>query len=194
MKKMKTALAGLVVVPLLLWSGCAGVIGRDEQYRDPNMDFGSIKTVAVLPLSNLSRDQGAGERVRDVLSNMLLMTGGVYVVPPGELARGLARVGIMSSSNPSSEEIKKLAGVIQANAVITGTVKEYGEVRSGSASSNVISLSIQIIETQTGKTVWAASTTTGGITAWDRLFGGGGKPMNDVTEKAVNELIEKLFK
>jgi len=28
----------------------------------------------------------------------------------------------------------------------------------------------------------------------DRLFGGGGEPMNVVTEEAVDELIDKLFK
>jgi hypothetical protein len=34
----------------------------------------------------------------------------------------------------------------------------------------------------------------GGISLWDRLFGGGGQPMNKITEKAVNDLINKLFK
>jgi hypothetical protein len=28
---------------------------------------------------------------------------------------------------------------------------------------------------------------------WDRLFGGGGRPMNDVTQAAVDDLINKLF-
>ena len=45
-----------------------------------------------------------------------------------------------------------------------------------------------------GKIVWEASSTKGGIDVWDRLFGGGGRPMNDVTRDAVNDVIEKLFK
>jgi len=73
-------------------------------------------------------------------------------------------------------------------------VREYGEVRSGTTSANIISLSLQMIETQTGKVVWTASSTKGGISIWDRLFGGGGQPMNVITEKAVNDLINKLFK
>jgi hypothetical protein len=28
----------------------------------------------------------------------------------------------------------------------------------------------------------------------ERLIGGGGEPMNNITEKAVNEIINKLFK
>ena len=77
---------------------------------------------------------------------------------------------------------------------MTGVVKEYGEVRSGSVSSNVISMSLQMFEVKTGKVVWSASSTKGGVSTMDRLFGGGGKPMNVVTEEAAVDLINKLYK
>jgi hypothetical protein len=125
--------------------------------------------------------------------NMLLATGAVYVLPPGEVARGIARAG-MNPVTPSVEDVKKIGTILDVKAVITGVVKEYGEIRAASSSANVISLSLQMIETQSGKVVWSAAATEGGIGAWDRLFGGGGKPINDVTEKAVNDLIESLFK
>jgi len=32
------------------------------------------------------------------------------------------------------------------------------------------------------------------VTAADRMFGGGGQPMNVITADAVNELLDKLFK
>jgi hypothetical protein len=178
----------------MLLAGCSVLSGRTVQYRDQNMDFGSIKTVAVLPLANLSREQVAAERVRDILMNMLLSTGAVYVLPPGEVARGIARAGMANPLAPSVEDVKKLGTILEVNAVVTGVVKEYGEIRTGSASANVVSLSLQMSETQTGKVVWSASATEGGVGAWDRLFGGGGKPINDVTEKAVNGLIESLIK
>jgi hypothetical protein len=50
-----------------------------------------------------------------------------------------------------------------------------------------------MIEIQTRKVVWTASTTKGGINTWDRLFGGGGRPMNDVTEAAIDDLLNKLL-
>ncbi len=163
-------------------------------YRDTNMDFGSIQTVAVMPFANLSRDNIAGDRVRDVFVNKLLATGAVYVVPAGEVARGAMKAEILNPPTPSPEEIIKLAGVIKVNAVITGVLREYGEVRSGTSSANAISISLQMMEAQTGKVVWTASSTKGGIGVWDRLFGGGGKPMNAITEKAVDDVINKLFK
>jgi len=179
----------LFLVPSLL-SACA----TTDIYRDPNMDFGAIRTVAVMPFLNLTRENIAGERVRDVFINKLLSTGAVYVLPIGEVARGIARAEIQNPAAPSQEEVVKLSGLIKVQAVVTGVVKEYGEVRSGTTSNNIISMSLQMIEGTTGKVVWTASTTKGGISIWDRLLGGGGRPMNDITDKAIDDLINKLFK
>ena len=158
------------------------------------MDFAAVKTVAVMPFNNFSRDTLAADRVRDVFINMLLSTGENYVLPTGEVTRGVVLVGITNPATPSAEEIVKLASLIKVDAVITGAVNEYEIIRSGTTSANIISLSLQMIEARTGKVVWTASSTKGGVSALDRLFGGGGKPMNDVTEKAVNDILNKFFK
>lgn len=182
---------------ILLFLFCVSLVAcaeRRDTYIDPNMDFGAVKTAAVMPFVSLTRDPVVAERVRDVFITRLLSTGAVYVVPVGEVARGVARVEIQNPGTPSPEEIVKLGGIIKAQAVITGTVREYGEVRSGTVSANIISLSLQMIETQTGKVVWTASSTKGGIKIWHRLFGGGGQPMNKITVKAVNDLINGLLK
>jgi hypothetical protein len=38
-----------------------------------------------------------------------------------------------------------------------------------------------------------ATSTRGGIGIGDRLLGGGGRPMNDITRDAVNDVIRQLF-
>ena len=183
----------LLSVFLVLLSACGS--HRLDVYHDPNFDFGAIRTVAVMPFENLSRENTAASRVRDVFMNMLQSSGTIYVLPPGEVARGLTRAGLdrEKGTAPSQEEAVKLGGIVKADAVITGVVREYGEVHSGAATSNIVSISLQMIETQTGKIVWTASSTRGGITTGDRLFGGGGRPMNDVTHEAVIDVINKLF-
>lgn len=175
---------------LILLAACAAAT---DVFRDPDMDFGAVRSVAVMPFANLSKEPLASERVRDVFMTLLLSTGGVYVIPPGEVARGISRAGITEATVPSPEEIIKFGAIVKADAVITGSVREYGEVRSGTASANVVSVSMRMIETQTGKVMWSASSTKGGISLKDRLLGGGGEPMNEVTEEAVNEIIDKLF-
>jgi len=175
----------------LLLVACAST---GSNYIDPNMDFGAVKSIAVMPFVSLAKDPIVAERVRDVFINKLLATGAVYVLPVGEVARGAARAEIQNPSTPSSEEAVKLGNIIKVQAIITGEVMEYGEVRSGTAASNIVSVSLQMMETQTGKVVWSASSAKGGINIWDRLFGGGGQPMTTVTVKAVNDLINKLLK
>lgn len=179
-----------ILLASALATGCA--TGK-RRYQDLQMDFGSVERVAVLPLANLSRDPAAGERVRDVFSGALLATNAVYVVPPGEVARVLGRSAVASPATISTEDVIKLGGQLKVQAVITGVLREYGESRSGSASANYISLSVQMVETTTGKVVWSASTTRGGLSVMDRLLGASGGAMNEVTEQAVDDLIEQLF-
>lgn len=175
-------------------TGCASLGGSQEVYKDPNMDFGAIRSVAVLPFNNLSKDSNAAERVRDVFLTRLLATGALYVLPEGEVNRGLIRAGITSLATLSTEDIQKLGGVLKVNAVITGVLREYGEVRSGSSTADIISLSLQMIDVESGKVIWSAASTKGGVTTMDRLFGGGGNPMNSITQKAVSDLLADLFK
>lgn len=190
--KVKKNFTAKIILFVVLFSfiGCAST---QDRYHDSIMDFGAIQAVAVMPFANLTRDTLSAERVRDVFINSLLATGGIYVIPVGEVARGVSRAGIASPSVPSSEDIIKFAGIVKVDAVITGVLREYGEVRSGTAASNLISLSLQMSEAQTGRVIWSASSTKGGISARDRLLGGGGEPMNKITEKAVNDIINKLF-
>jgi len=190
--KPKTEIGAMLLLFLVV-TGCASTKSK-VVFRDPNMDFGAIQSVAVMPFTNLTRESQAGERVRDTFMTMLQATGGVYVIPPGEVARGISRLSLERPASPTPEDVTKFAKTVNADAIFTGTLTEYGEVRSGTSSANVISLSLQMMEAQTGRVVWTASSTQGGVTTTDRLFGGGGVPMNATTQKAIDDLLEKLFR
>jgi TolB-like protein len=181
----------VLAVLFIIMSSCAS--SSQEVYRDPNMDIGSIYSVAVMPFMNLSKDQMASERVRDVFVTMLLADGRIYVVPFGEVSRQISMAGVANPLAPTNDEVIRLGKMLKVQGVITGVIREYGDVRSGSASANVISLSVQITEVDTGKIVSSVSSTKGGIGFYERLFGGGGEPMNDVTEEAIRDVIKKLI-
>lgn len=177
-----------------LLAGCAGAPRRAEvTYHDPAMDFSLLQNVAVLPFANMTPNPDAGGRVRDVFITMLQATGALYVIPPGEVGRGVSRSNMSDPTTPSSEDVVAFAKIVGADGVVTGSVLEYGEVRSGSSSANLISVSVRLLEAETGRVVWSASSTRGGISAADRLFGGGGEPMGPITADAVKELIDRLF-
>lgn len=178
---------------LLFTAGCALSPAAVPDYTNAQMDFSAVRTVAVMPFQNLTSDDQAAERVRDAFMGMLLATEEIYVLPPGEVARGINRVGMRIPQTPTVEEVTKLKGVLEVDAVITGVLREYGAVRSGAAEANLVSLSLQVIETQNGTVVWSGSSTKGGITQVDRLLGSGGQPMNDVTIQVINDLLDQLF-
>lgn len=123
---MRPCRHALLLAALLLASACASA-PKARRYLDETMDLGSVKTVAVMPLTNLSRDNLAADRVREVFANMLLATGALYVVPPGEVNRVVARVGVAATATPAVEEVTKLGTALKADAVFVGVLKEYGE-------------------------------------------------------------------
>src|SRR5690349_8205521 len=100
-----SVLLAIVTVPAL----CSAQV--TDVFRDQRMDFGSIQTVAVVPFANLTRDQVVAERVRDVFINRLLASGAVYVLPVGEVARGIAKIEIQSPTTPTPDEVVKLGGL-----------------------------------------------------------------------------------
>jgi len=192
---LRISLAAIVCAGMLLamvtMQGCA--TRSTNVFRDPNMDFGSVRTVAVMPFANFGKDAQGSDRVRDVFITALMATGSIYVIPTGEMWRGITGASMANPTTPAVAEVVRLCRSLSADAVITGNIREYGEVRAASTSADVISMSLQLIEGQTGKVVWSASTTYGGVGVKDRLLGGGGQPMNDITEKAIHDLINKLF-
>lgn len=192
MRRQRTRLWIVVACLLLLTSGCA-TTGGSNSYKNTLMNFAAIQSVAVLPFQNLTTDDEAAERVRDTFMGMLLATEAMYVLPPGEVERGIERVSLRDPSKPTVEKIKTLGQVLKVDAVITGVLREYGQVRSGQTQANVISLSVQMLEVETGNVVWSGDSTKGGIGISERLLGGGGTPMNQVTKDAINDLLDQLF-
>jgi hypothetical protein len=191
MRPVLPSVAALSLAALL----AAGCSSKHRTYAHPNMDFGSIRTIVVLPLWNLSKDPQASDRVRDVFTNALLATNAVYVVPTGEVMRAVSRVNMPTPVTPTTDEVVKLCALLKADAVITGVLKEYGEVRTSSAVSNVVSLSLQMQEASTGKVVWSGASSKGGVGWGARLLGSaGGRPANEVTEQVVDDLLEQMLK
>ncbi len=192
MKQIKSLLNNWLTCCLLLLAGC-GTVATPPDYTSQQMDFSAVRTVAVMPFQNLTADDQASERVRDAFMGMLLATEAIYVLPPGEVARGINRANLRIPEIPSVEDVIKLKALLKVDAVITGVLREYGQVRSGAAEANLVSLSLQMSETETGTIIWSAESTRGGVSMSDRLLGSGGQPMNTITMQVVNDLLDQLF-
>ncbi len=173
--------------------GFLGCRGRTLAYIHPNADLSFIKKLAVMPFINLTEDQFAGRKVREVLVAELLLTGALDVVEPGEVNRALTEKKIDSVGSLTAEQIQVIGRALGAQALILGTVEEFGDVRSGSLSAPLVTIGLRMIDVESGTIIWSVNHSRGGIGTMTRLFGIGEGTISEVTTRVVREAIDTLF-
>ncbi|MEJ2085913.1 MAG: hypothetical protein P8Y44_09580 [Acidobacteriota bacterium] len=181
----------LAATIVMLSLGCSSTLEPTE-FTNPDIDFGFVERVAVLPFQNLSNDQQAGFRATRLMITELLASGAIDVVEPGEVEGALAKIR-GRPSQPSIEEIVGLGQSLEVQAVIMGTVAQSEILRSGAVGIPAVTLDAQMVETETGAIVWAATHTEKGGSASARFLGSGGQPISVTTRKCVQELLKSLL-
>ncbi len=169
---------------------CAGCAGNVTTFIHPQADFSLVRRVAVLPIENLTREPTASPKVRQLLIIELLSSGSVEVVDVGEVAHAIRMTGVAPPSAPANEDVLKLGEELEVQALIAGSVQEFSQSRSSGAPSTSVSISLRMIETDTGTVIWSSTVSKSGVGAMGRLFGVGG---DSATERA-HELIRKALK
>ncbi len=180
-----------VLMLLLVALGCAGNM-PSTRFTNPNIDFSFVQRVAVLPFENLSNDQQAGLRATRLTITELLASGAVDVVEPGEVEGALARLP-GRVTRPTIEQIIALGEGLEVQALILGTVAQSEVLRSGSVGRSVVTLDAQMVETETGAVIWAATHTARGGSVGAKILGTGGEPISETTRKCVQELLATLL-
>ncbi len=182
----KDVLAGALCI-LLLNAGCRSSIPAFHIRED--VDFSFIKKVAVMPLDNLTKERFAGEVVRQVVISELLASGLVDVVVPGEVMAAINKLSIKSISSPSAEQIKAIGKSLKVQAVIIGSVENYGETRTGNISAPEVTITLIMADTATGSIIWSVTKTHGGAGFMARHFGAKSKTMSETVLAVVREAI-----
>ncbi|MDY6842981.1 MAG: CsgG/HfaB family protein [Thermodesulfobacteriota bacterium] len=160
---------------------------------NPKADFTFIKKVAILPFVNLTNDKFAGDKVRDIVTTEVLSRGFFDVVEWGEVSRVLGEESKGLSTEIDKETAKRIGKRLQIQAIILGTVEEYGTSRGGGRSSPEVAISIRMIDINSSKILWQASYDKKGGGVISRLFGVGEKSISEVARKLVKEVLDTLF-
>jgi hypothetical protein len=187
-----TILVVFICTILFFVSGCRGTLPVNY-YINPDIDFSFFKKVAVMPLENLTNDKSAGEIVRHMVISELLASGLVDVVIPGEVMAVVNDLGIQNIASLNARQINALGKALNVEAIIMGSVEQYGEVRSGNVSAPEVTFTLLMAETGTGNVIWSITTTSGGASFAARHFGARSKTMSEtlltVVRKAINTLV-----
>lgn len=180
----------LLAVATLSFAGCGGMGPTTFFHRE--YDFGYVERVAVVPLENLSQDQGAGFRATRILVTELLASETFEILEPGEVARVLAKFGTTRTGELAQDQLIAIGKELRAQGLILGSVDESATMRSGTSNVNVVTMSVRLVETDTGATVWSATHTEGGRGFWSTLLGTGEPSMGEVMRACIDEILGTL--
>lgn len=180
-----------LVMPLVLLAGCSG--SGATVFLHPDYNFQFVERVAVIPFENLSKSQGAGERVTRVFLTELLAAKAFDVVEPGEVSRVLEKFSTVRTGQLTQEEIVAIGKELKVQSLVLGTVAEMTAVRSGSGENSTVTLVTRMVETETGQTVWSATRTSRSGGFWSSLWGTSGKSESEVIRDCVRGMLHSLI-
>ena len=172
-----------------LLGACASTAEEASLFVHPNSDLALYERVAVMPLVNLTSDRYAGERVREVLVVELASLGMFEVAEAGEVTRALRARNVGEVTEIDPVLVAEIGRELRAQAVIVGTVLDFRERRSGSFTIPEVSLSLRMLDVESGVAVWSVSDARSGISMRTRLFGLGEKTQTAIVRELIRDLL-----
>jgi hypothetical protein len=196
---MKTSLCRLsilAVVVLVTLTGCKDD-GPSSKIFVRNGVARPIR-VAVLPFESIGRQEDAGQVLTNTVLAYLLSTNVFEVVDPGTLddamssAEGGPYRTIIEALKPKN--LQTLQKMLNLDAVIVGTVEEYGDVRIGNDSYPSLSFSARLVDARTGNIIWMGSISKTGADKVTLFDIGRVSSMGKLCKSAVREMAQSMLK
>lgn len=171
---------------MLLVAGCA----KSSLQPYASSDFKAGK-MAILPFDNLSAAQGAAKTMENLVLVEFLRLPLFTIVEPGEVSAALSEARVRLATNMPKETVIKLGKDLGVDLLMLGVVHEHEMKRfsgaGGGGESPVVAVSVRILETQTGRIVWAANVNRTGNDR-ETVFGVG--KIQSINELAAQIAIE----
>jgi len=178
----------IIVASMLLYlPGCGGGKTPTQSFTRENINLALIQTVAVMPFEG----GGRAPRIREFTMTQLLATDIFDVIDKARVDVFLQQEALTPGAPIDAFTIRRLGESLDVQAVLFGSVEEYSESR-GSAVFSEITMTLRLIECETGVLLWQASGRGSGYSLADRLFGFAPKDSFQVTLNLLNELFATM--
>lgn len=174
----------------ILVGGCGST--PKNYYVRQQVDYKSIKRIAVLPFETFTADEYAGEKIRKSVITELLSRG-IDVVEPGEVTRTLVELKVRSLASIRNSDIQNIAKTLGVEALMMGSVEAYGISRGISVTYPEVTVNLRLVEASSGNIIWSVYHTSGGASFWTRHFGAEGISLSEAANKVVKEAVDTLF-
>lgn len=183
----------ILVFMLLFVNGCISQsAGGAQPFLRENVDFAFIKKIAVLPFANNSKDEYIPEMVRDIAITQVLSSGLFDVADKGMVDSILREEAIRSTEPIDRQTLRRLGQRLSVQAIFLGVVDQVDESRKGSTVAPELTLTLRMLDVQSGLVVWQASGHGSGDSILRRLFGVGAKGIFEVTLDLIDDLLMSI--
>jgi TolB-like protein len=181
----KKNLGFMLTALFLLLPGCAGSVTKSYMREGASLAY--IQTIAVLPFEGSSR----APRIREFAMTQVLASKMFDVVDKGRVDGFLQEEAISTVDRIDAATIRRMGQRLQVQAFIFGSVEQESQQR-GNANFSEITMTMRLIDSETGAILWAASGRGSGYSLADRLFGMAPRDHFQVTMKLLNDMFATM--
>jgi TolB-like protein len=179
---------------LFFFIGCLG--GKNIKMKTfvrENVDVSFIKKVAVLNFENHSKNESAGEILRDITITEILSMK-IFDVIGKSMVDAVVDEESGGDEAPvfDKETLKRISRKLKTEGLILGSVDSFEEKRDGGYNYPVVTLTLRLIDGKNGSVLWQTSGTQSGYSISERLFGVKSKDINELSFELVEKLLSSL--
>lgn len=151
-----------IIFLFLLAVACAGYSpaesARDVETRESwwlAEDFAEYAParIAVLPMENLSLEPGVEKALYNNVYDRLTAKGYIKIAVK-EVRSVMREFGIQTPGQLAGISPERLGKVLQCDSVMKGRIDQSGAIHSGVYDALVVSISLQLVDCRTGKSIW----------------------------------------
>jgi TolB-like protein len=180
------------VFPLILFLslpllGCAAK--APETFLRPEFNLEYVRKVAVLPFEDNVGNPNISKRCRQITISQILSSGLFDTVDKMQVDSVLKDEAVQPGTPINATTLRRLGQLLGVQAFLVGSLDEASENQKGAATYLDISLTMRLIDSESGLILWQASGRDSGFSWWDRLFGLGGKDPYQVTTELIRNLL-----
>jgi len=158
-----------------------------ESFIRENTDLALIRKVAVMPFEG----GGRSSRIRELTMTQLLANNIFDVVDKGIVDQFMRQEAINPGAPLDIFTLRRLGESLDVAVVLLGSVEEINNSR-GTSNYVEMTMTLRLVECETGQVLWQASGMNSGYSVSDRLFGMAPKDNFQITMDLLYDLFATL--
>lgn len=190
----KLACVGTLLA-FVLAAGCAGgpSLRSVSKPSESKRQYLGLKKIAVLPLNNIGGDKGADEQAMGIIVSELNISD-IFeeIEDPHYVGSVLKALKLRKIDELDLEMVQKMGSEMNAQALLFGDIHAWG-LGKGEAAAMHVSLTLTLMDTQTGKPLWIGNGARRASFTWSRTFGlNEGPDALEVAREVIVSMMKRM--